>query len=133
MMSTHSKHKIPLAVSSIAAGPAAWIGEDSTLLDVSQLITKGREGYLAFRVTGRSMTDRIQPGDFVFVDTYKEPRNGDLVAAEYNGLTCVKIFQSSRNGLYLISSNKEYPPRKIVAEDGLRILGVVRGHLALYD
>lgn len=131
-LAVNSQRKIPLAQSFISAGPAVEIGDDYALLDVNEHITRGREGFVAFVVTGDSMVDHIHPDNLVFVDTNVEARNGDIVAADVNGLTCIKIFRHSMRGLYLVSKNADYQPRQITAKDSFHILGVVRGHLAMY-
>lgn len=127
-----SGRTVPIADSFIAAGAAVEIGDAHTLLDVNALITRGRDGFIAFEVTGDSMIDQIRPGNIIFVDTWAEARNGDVIAATVAGLTCVKIFQNTSHGLYLVSANADYKPREITARDNFHILGVVRGHLALY-
>jgi len=131
-LKTRSAHRVPLALSLISAGPAAEIGEDFRLLDINELVTRGREGYIAFELTGDSAIPDIQPGNLVFVDTWAMPRNGDVIASSVNGLTCIKIFQNSSKGLYLISKNTAYKPREITEKDTFHVLGVVRGHLAIY-
>lgn len=129
---TNSRSHIPMATSLISAGTAIEIGEDYDLLDVNELITKGREGFIAFEVTGESMIDRIHPGNIVFVDTWIEARNGDIVAIEVNGRTSVKFFSSSRRGLYLVPANPMYSKQQLTHKDSCHVLGVVRGHMAIY-
>lgn len=131
ILTQHSRQQIPLALSMIAAGPAIEVTEDFNLLDVNELITGGREGYLAFEVTGNSMPP-IEPGYIVFVDSWRQPKNGDVIATEVNGLICIKQFKQERRGLFLVSANREYEPRQITERDRFRILGVVRGHLGLH-
>lgn len=131
-LNTHSTKKIPLAFSMISAGTGVEISEDYELLDVNALITRNRDGFVSFTVTGNSMVDSIRAGDLVFVDTYAQPINGSVIAACVNGLTCVKIFQQKPTGLYLVSANKTYEPRRVTSTDSFAILGVVRGSLALY-
>lgn len=131
-LSTHSVRQLPLAFSLISAGSAAEVVEDHQFLDVNDLITKGRDGFVAFEVTGDSMVDTIHPGYIVFVDTWAEPKNGDIVASVVNGLTCIKIFRRARGNLYLVPANPEYEPRRITAQDNFWVLGVVRSHLAVY-
>lgn len=131
-LKTHSTRNTPLAYSWISAGAGADIGEDYRLLDINELVTNGREGFAAYEVTGNSMVDHIQPGNLVFVDTWAEPKNGDIIASSVNGDTCVKIFQSGTRGLFLISSNKAYTPREITSNDQFHVLGVIRGHLGLH-
>jgi len=78
------------------------------------------------------MVSAILPGFIVFVDSFREPRNGDIVASCVNGRNCVKIFQRDTRGLFLVSANKEYKPRQITVKDAFNILGVVKAHLAVY-
>lgn len=131
-LNPHEESKIPLALSMISAGAASEVVEDFCLIDVNSLITGGREGFIAFEVTGESMVDYIHPGNIVFCDTWAEPQNGDAVACDVDGATCVKIFERRKTGLFLVSANRDYPERQITARDGLRILGVVKAHLALH-
>lgn len=132
MLNTHSKRRIPLAASPLSAGPAIEITGEHQMLDINELITGGREGFVAYPVTGDSMLDRIPPGSIVFVDTWAEPRHGSIIAADVDGLVCVKVFECSDRGLYLVSSNAEYIPRKITRNESFHILGVVKSHLALH-
>jgi len=131
-MLTKSRSLMPLANSLLSAGAAAEVSDDYDLLDVNEMITKGREGFVAFVITGDSMVDAIRPGYIVFVDSFSEPRNGDTVAACVNGKNCIKIFDRKPNGLYLVSANANYSPKEIQATDSFFILGVVKGHLAVY-
>lgn len=128
----HSKLKMPFPLSPLAAGVEAEICEDYELLDINELITGGREGYIAYRITGDSMSEDIKPGFIVFADPYCEPNQGDVIVSRLNGKNCVKIFEKNTKGLYLISANKDYEPRRITKKDDFQILGVVRGHLAVY-
>jgi SOS-response transcriptional repressor LexA len=131
-LATHSHRQLPLALSLIAAGNAAEITDDYELLDINSLITNGREGYVAFEVTGDSMVDKIPPGSLVFVDSYAEPQNGSIVAVSVNGRTCIKIFKHSGAGLYLVSTNRDYPAKEVTNSDNFHILGVVKAHLGFH-
>lgn len=127
----HKAHRtIPLAISFISAGPATECLEDFHLLDLNAYVTKGRDGYIAFEVTGDSMIEYIRPGALVVVDTWAEPKNGDVVASTVNGLTCITIFQNTRRGMYLVSANGNYQPKRVMPEDSFRVLGVVRYQIA---
>jgi DNA polymerase V len=127
-----SSQRIPLALTPIQAGPAAEVGEDYCLLDVNAYITKGREGFVAFEITGDSDVPYICPGYIAFVDTWTEPRHGHIVVAVINGLTCVKKFEHTSRRLRLVSRNEQYQPREITVGDQFHIVGVVAGHLAVY-
>lgn len=128
----HSKEKTPVCNSYLQAGEASEVYEDYDLVDINELITGGRDGFIAYRVTGDSMLEYIKPGYIVFVDPYCEPKCGDTVVSRVNGKNCVKIFEKNTKGLYLISANKAYKPRQVTKHDEFQILGVVKGHLAVY-
>ncbi len=131
MLFTHSKH-IPLAYSLISAGAAVEIQDDGYgLLDINALVTKNRD-CIAFIVTGDSMMDTIQPGNLVFVDPHREPRNGDIVVVSINGANCIKIFERTERNLYLVPNNDDHPVREVHASDSFHVLGVVKAHLAVY-
>jgi len=132
LLQTKSHQKIPLALTPIQAGYPSWVAEEFALLDVAALISKGNPGILAFEVTGDSMVPFIEPGMLIFVDPSREPRNGEVIAAEVDGSVCVKRFQRSTKGLYLVSTNGNYPPRQITEADNFRVLGVLRAALSLY-
>lgn len=128
-----SHQAIPLAFSLLSAGPAVEIdGDGYALLDTNFLLTGGRDGCLAFIVTGDSMQPDIHPGFIVVIDPHKEPRNGDAVAVSINNETCVKIFEREQQRLYLVPRNSEYPIKEIRPTDSVHILGVVTGHLSVY-
>jgi SOS-response transcriptional repressor LexA len=127
-----SEHPIPMTNSYISAGNTAIeAGDDFFLLDINKLVTGGREGFVAFEVTGDSNVPDIRPGNIIFVDTWAVPKNGDIIAATINGLTCVKEFEFTQQGLYLVSKNRKYPPRKVRPEDDFSVLGVYCGHLVV--
>lgn len=130
---TQSKSKaIPLAYSLLSAGPAVEIDEGYTLLDLNYLVTGGRDGCVAFIVTGDSMRDDILPGYIVFIDIHKQPRNGDAVVVNLNGQNCIKIFEYQTTRLHLVPKNSDYPTREVTPADSFHVLGVVKGHLAVY-
>lgn len=129
----NSHRAIPLAFSFLSAGHAVEIQDDGyALLDVNELISGGREGFLAFIVTGDSMRGDILPGYIVFIDPNREPRNGDTVAVSINGETCIKVFERTATQLYLVPKNADYQAREVRPSDTLHILGVVTSHLSVY-
>lgn len=133
LLMPHSHQQMPLAHSLLSAGQAAEVYDDGyTLLDINALITGGREGFLAFIITGDSMREDILPGSVVFIDPYREPKNGDTVAVTINGQNCIKIFERSER-LYLVPRNVEYEPQEVRSSDELYILGVVKAHLAVHS
>lgn len=131
-MSRSLSRQIPLAFSLLSAGPAAEMDEGYALLDVNALITQGREGCVAFVVTGDSMRPDILPGYIVFIDPNREPLNGNTVAVSVNNETCIKLFEQDQRRLYLVPKNGDYPITEVKASDSFHILGVVMSHLAVY-
>ena len=131
-VATKARKGVPLALSKISAGPSTEIMTEHSQLDINALVTGGREGFVAYEVTGDSMADQIPPGSIIFVDTWVEPRHGDVIASSVNGLVNVKIFQQTQNGrLYLVPANEKYAPREITNQDSFQILGVVKSCLSV--
>lgn len=131
-IAAHSKIKIPLASSLLSAGDAFEISDDYELLDINELVTNGREGFVSYTVTGESMCDEIRPGYIVFVDPYLQPKIGDIIVARVNNKNNIKMFYPSQTGLYLVPKNLNFPLQEITANDEFSILGVVKAHLAVY-
>lgn len=131
-LTPNSCRRLPIALSPLHAGPASELSPDYQYVDIQEMVTGNREGFVLFKITGYSAVPYIQPGYMVFVDTWKEAKNGDLIVAEVDNMVCVKIFQQSNKGLYLVSANPEYKPRQITPDNTFRVLGVVVGHLAIY-
>lgn len=127
---THSSSTIPLALSLLSAGRGFEVSEDFEPLDVNNLITKGREGFIAFILDGTSMLPHIRHGDLVFVDTWAIPQNGDTIVSNVNGQNNVKTFENSGRGLFLVPKNTEFKERQITQQDAFHVVGVVRAHLA---
>lgn len=95
------------------------------LLDVNELITGGREGFIAYRITGCSEVEYIQQNYIVFANPKKEPKQGDLVVYKNNGNNCIKIYQPQIK-LYLVGKT---PPK----QNDHFVLGVVTAHLAVHS
>lgn len=131
-LNTTSARKMPLALSMLSAGPLVEMSEDHELLDINELITGGRDGFAAYIVTGESMVDEIRPGQMIFVDTWAEPVNKDIVVSCVNGLINVKIFQRRSRNLYLVPKNPTYATQAVKHTDDFHILGVVKGHMRIY-
>lgn len=131
-LATKSKSTLPVALSLLSAGDHLEVSEDYDLLDINEMITKGREGFIAYVVTGDSMVDDIRPGYIVFVDSWAEPRNGDIIVSCVNDRNNVKVFERNHRGLFLVPKNGDHPVRQVRPTDNFHVLGVVKGHLALY-
>jgi SOS-response transcriptional repressor LexA len=132
MSKSHGK-LIPLAFATLSAGSPAPHDDGYALLDLNEMLTGGHEGsVIAYVVTGESMREDILPGYIVFINTFREPRNGDTVAVSINNETCIKIFERDRHRLYLVPKNDGFPTREIRPTDTFHLIGVVTSHLAVY-
>jgi repressor LexA len=126
--------QIPL-LGSIAAGMPQDVtaGEtDETLrLDFAALGIPRSAKTFALKVRGDSMIDaHIVPGDIVILE-FREPRNGDIVAALIDGETTLKRYISKgASAPFLRAENPKYPeliPARELVIQGV-MLGLVRGH-----
>lgn len=95
---------------------------DTISLD-QYLLTCPEKNYM-LKVIGLSMIEAgIAPDDLVIAEKDKEPRNGDVVIAEIDGLWTMKYFQKRNKDIVLIPANKDYP--SIYPKEELKIGGVV--------
>ena len=96
----------------IAAGMAQDVDseQDGCLsIDISSLGIRGNARTFALKVRGESMIDaHICDGDTVVME-FREPRNGDVVAALIDGETTLKRFVVKNGKPYLHAENKNYP------------------------
>lgn len=116
----------------LPAGTAYELDGTFELIDLNAMITRGRRDITAYEVDGDSMLPSIVPGSLVFVDPERVPKSGDVVCLCHNGKNSVKRIEIKTNGLYLVSSNANYPKTKVTAEDTVFILGVVLGSLQMF-
>ncbi len=92
------------------------------------------EADFALKVQGDSMVDAdIHHGDWVMMNSTREPRNGNIVAALCDGETCLKTYVADgRAAPFLRSENQVYPP-KIIPRDEMQIQGVMLGKMRLSE
>jgi len=76
--------------------------------------------------TGDSMINAfIPPKARLIVDRSLNPRNGDIIVAEYNGEFTVKFLKKNDFKCWLIPANQKYPKIEISGEQQLIVWGVV--------
>ena len=96
----------------IAAGMAQDVEperEGCVSIDVASLGVRNRSKTFALRVRGDSMIDaHICDGDVVILE-FREPKNGDIVAALIDGETTLKRYIVKRGKPYLKAENPNYP------------------------
>jgi repressor LexA len=124
--------RVPLHGSIAAGMPQDGTGENEGCLhvDLQTLgIPRGTKTF-ALRVRGESMINaHIMPGDIVILE-FREPKNGDIVAALIDGETTLKRY-SVRNGkITLKAENPEFgellPTNELVIQGVM--LGLLRRH-----
>ena len=92
-------------------------------VDVSTIGIPRNARTFALRVRGESMIDaHICDGDVVILE-FKEPRNGDIVAALIDGETTLKRYVTERRKVYLKAENADYPD--LIPAQELVIQGVM--------
>lgn len=115
---------------SIAAGMAEDQVQDQESclsIDISSLGLRGNSKTFALKVRGESMIDaHICDGDTVVLE-FREPRDGDIVAALIDGETTLKRYLVNRGKPYLQAENELYPD--LIPARELIIQGVMVGLL----
>ncbi|MGC6426513.1 MAG: transcriptional repressor LexA [Akkermansiaceae bacterium] len=115
---------------SIAAGMAEAVEEDKqgcVSIDIASLGIPRNARTFALKVRGESMIDaHICDGDTVILE-FREPRNGDVVAALIDGDTTLKRFVIKKGRPFLHAENEQFPD--IVPARELVIQGVMVGLL----
>jgi repressor LexA len=103
--------RIPI-LGSIAAGmPQDTTGSESGCLtvDLDSLGIPKNARTFALKIRGDSMVDaHILSGDYVILE-FREPRNGDIVAALIDGETTLKRYLVKNGQPYLKAENSKYP------------------------
>lgn len=86
----------------------------------------------ALKVQGDSMVDaNIHHGDWVLLNSRREPRDGNVVAALCDNETTLKTYRTDgERGPFLRSENRAYPAR-IIPREEMQVQGVMVGKIAL--
>lgn len=115
---------------SIAAGMAEAVEEEKQgciSIDIASLGIPRTARTFALKVRGESMIDaHICDGDTVILE-FREPRNGDVVAALIDGDTTLKRFVIENGRPFLHAENEQFPD--IIPARELVIQGVMVGLL----
>lgn len=119
--------KIPLYSSAVSAGfPSPADDYIEKHIDLNEELIDNATATICIRVNGTSMVNaNIYSGDVLIVDRSKEPKNNNIVVGVINGDFTVKRISKTKDGLYLMSENKDYKPIKITEEMDFKVVGVV--------
>lgn len=116
-----TRHRVPL-LGPIAAGVPIYAEQalDATACDAAMQCD------FALRVRGDSMTGaRIHDGDIVFIRRQDDVDDGQIAAVIIDDEATLKRVYHIKNGLQLLSENRDYPPMVFTLEEhgSIRILG----------
>ena len=89
------------------------------------------EAEFALKVHGDSMVDvNIHHGDWVLLNSRREPRDGNVVAALCDNETTLKTYLTDgERGPFLRSENRAYPAR-IIPREEMQVQGVMVGKIS---
>jgi repressor LexA len=124
--------KVPL-LGAVSAGPGLLAEEniEDTFTLPRNFLRYGTGEVFGLRVKGDSMIGAgILEGDLVMVRQQRTALEGEIVVALLGDEATVKYFRKREDGIYLVSANPAYPPRK-VGED-FSILGKVVSLMRTY-
>ncbi|MBE0415059.1 MAG: repressor LexA [Dehalococcoidia bacterium] len=130
--------RVPV-IGSIAAGepipvptPDTWSSEETESLELTEELTRGKEGVYALEVKGTSMIDAlIGDGDLVLMQQVATAENGEMVAVwlKREKEATLKRFYLEPGRVRLQPANEEMPPiyadPENVAIQG-KVIGVIR-------
>jgi repressor LexA len=117
----------------VSAGPGLLAAEnvEDTLTLPRNFLRYATGEVFGLKVKGDSMIGAgIMEGDMVMVRQQRVANEGDIVVALLGEEATVKYYQRKADGIFLVSANPAYPPRK-VGED-FSILGKVVSLLRQY-
>ena len=122
---------LPLFTEAVRAGfPSPAQGYMEEPLDLNRLCIRQEAATFLLRVEGDSMIDaHIVSGDCVVLE-FREPRNGDIVAALIDGETTLKRFVIKDGQPYLQAENEMYPdltPARELIIQGVMVALLRRG------
>ncbi|SDL61910.1 DNA polymerase V [Maridesulfovibrio ferrireducens] len=122
-----NKTALPFFLSEVAAGfPSPADDYIDKKMDLNEHLINHPAATFFVRAYGDSMQDaNIESGDILIVDRALDAINNSIVIAVYNGELTVKRLKQTRNKLFLMPENKDYPALEVTEETSFEIWGVV--------
>ena len=117
-----------LALNLIQAGfPSPADDYADTNFDISRFLIKKPAATFFVKAQGESMQDAgIFSGDLLVVDKSKNPQNGDVVIAFFDGEFTVKRFFQKADKIILKPENKKFADIHVDKYEDFQIWGVVK-------
>lgn len=125
VLSTHWAR--PLILNRISAGfPSPAEDYIEGRLDLTKHLIRHPVATFYIRVSGDSMSPKIEPGELLVVDRATETKNNDIVVARIGNDLCVKKLHFDRDGsIWLKSENRKYPAIEITEDMDFEVWGRV--------
>lgn len=100
---------LPVYLQPASAGTGQWLDDDAQeMTEVDESVPAKAE--FGVRIAGDSMEPRFVNGQTVWVKAAQDANNGDIVLCTLNDQGYCKKLRKDKNGIALISLNKNTPP-----------------------
>ena len=110
----------------VSAGTGNFLdSDDYTEIEVGDEIPQSAD--FGIRISGDSMEPLFINHQTVWIHQQSSLQNGEIGIFDLNGDAFCKKLQDDKNGLFLLSLNKKYPPKPVGENDSLHIFGKVVG------
>lgn len=118
---------LPYADAGIRAGfPSPAQDYMDIAIDLNRELIQHPAATFYGRVVGDSMRDEgIQEGDILIIDKSLEVQEGDLVVCCVDGDFTLKRIHIEKEVIWLVPSNTDFPPIKIIPDNDFIVWGVV--------
>ena len=119
--------ELPLVDQGISAGFPSPADDFLDLsIDLNKEFIKNPEATFYGRVKGNSMIGAgLNNGDLLIIDKSLEPQNGKIAVCYIDGEFTVKRIKITKDFIFLMAENEDYPPIKVTEENNLIIWGIV--------
>lgn len=123
--------EIPLLGLVEAGFPSATEEQLTETVSLDDLLIRHRDSTYLLEVKGDSMIDEgIKEGDLVIVERKGEPKDGDIVIAEFDHGWTMKYYRKRNGKIYLEAANKKYG--LMFPKEELKVAAIVKGVIRKY-
>jgi DNA polymerase V len=126
-ISTNTSFCTTLVETGISAGfPSPADDFLDASIDLNKALIKNKDATFYGRVKGDSMIGAgIHDGDLLIIDKSIESKNDKIAVCFIDGDFTVKRIQITKDIIWLIAENKNYPPIKVNQDNDFLIWGIV--------
>lgn len=94
-------------------------------IDLNQLCINNPESTFLAKAVGDSMNQDFREGDLLVVDSSLEYEDNRIALIFTDGDFTVKRIRIEEERMFLVSSNKDFPPIEVMPESEIRIFGII--------